>query len=114
MPMAVLVAVLYAFSRLAAENEITAMKAGGLSLYRVSLPVVGTTVLLSVFSFGIEGYVMPFSNQRASQIRDEIRGRSSRSTLQPQRRWVLGSGAPSSARSASRRERVNWGCRSPD
>src|SRR6266513_1088803 len=35
MPMAVLVATLYAFSRLAAENEITAMKAGGISMRNV-------------------------------------------------------------------------------
>ncbi|HEV8335438.1 MAG TPA: LPS export ABC transporter permease LptG [Candidatus Polarisedimenticolia bacterium] len=90
LPVACLVSTLLAFGLLARFNEITAMKAGGLSLYRVSLPVVGTTVLLSVFSFGIEGYVMPFSNQRASQIRDEIRGHSARSTTQPQRRWVLG------------------------
>ena len=35
LPMAVLVATLYAFSRLAAENEITALKASGVSLVSV-------------------------------------------------------------------------------
>ena len=34
LPMAILVAVLYAFSRLAAENEITALKASGVSARR--------------------------------------------------------------------------------
>ena len=39
-PMSVLVATLYAFSRLASENEITAMKANGVSLKRVLIPVI--------------------------------------------------------------------------
>src|SRR5205085_10650758 len=37
LPMAVLVAVLYAFSRLASENEITAFKAGGVSMIQLVL-----------------------------------------------------------------------------
>ena len=37
LPMAVLVAVLYAFSRLAAENEVTALKASGIGMPRVEL-----------------------------------------------------------------------------
>ena len=40
LPMAVLVAVLYAFSRLASENEITALKAGGVSM-RQLLVLIG-------------------------------------------------------------------------
>jgi lipopolysaccharide export system permease protein len=40
LPMAVLVSVLYAFSRLAAENEITAMKANGVSMRRLLVPVL--------------------------------------------------------------------------
>ena len=34
LPMAVLIAVLYTFSHLAADNEITAMRASGISVYR--------------------------------------------------------------------------------
>ena len=40
LPMAVLVATLHAFSRLAAENEVTALKASGVSLRRVMVPVL--------------------------------------------------------------------------
>lgn len=90
LPVACLVSTLLAFGVLAKFNELTAMKAGGLSLYRVSLPVVGATFLISIFSFGVQGYVMPFSNQKASQIRDQIRGRPGRSYSQPQRRWIQG------------------------
>jgi hypothetical protein len=39
-PMSVLVAVLYAFSRLAAENEVTALKANGVSPWRLVSPAL--------------------------------------------------------------------------
>ena len=39
-PMSVLVAVLYAFSRLAGENEVTAMKASGVSPWRLVSPAI--------------------------------------------------------------------------
>ena len=40
LPMAVLVAVLYAFSRLASENEVTALRASGVSVVRLVRPVL--------------------------------------------------------------------------
>jgi len=52
LPMAVLVAVLYTFSTLAADNEVTAMKASGISVQRLLAPVDrGATVvaLISLF-----------------------------------------------------------------
>jgi lipopolysaccharide export system permease protein len=90
LPVACLVATLLAFGVLTRFNEITAMKAGGLSLYRISMPVIGATILISTFAFGMEGYVMPISNQKANQIRDQIRGNPPRSHNQSQKRWVVG------------------------
>ena len=48
MPMAVLVSTLYAFSRLASENEITAMKAGGVSMRTVLTPVLCAAFVLTL------------------------------------------------------------------
>lgn len=90
LPVACLVATLLSFGVLSRFNEVTAMKAGGWSLYRISVPVLVSTVLLSAFVFALQDRVIPFSNQRASQIRDQIRGRPPRSYSQPQRRWILG------------------------
>ena len=90
LPVACLVSTLLAYGILSRFNEITAMKAGGLSLYRISVPVVASTFLLAVFSFYFQGYVVPFANQKADQIRDEIRGRPARSYSQPHKRWILG------------------------
>lgn len=52
-PLAVLMSTLMAFSRLSAENEITAMRAGGVSLYRLLAPVL----LLSLIACGITFYL---------------------------------------------------------
>jgi lipopolysaccharide export system permease protein len=38
LPMAVLVAVLYTYSHLAADNELTAMRASGVSLWQMRVP----------------------------------------------------------------------------
>src|SRR4051812_17947015 len=49
LPMAVLVAVLYAFSALAADNEITALKASGVNLRRLLIPLLGASTVLAGF-----------------------------------------------------------------
>src|SRR5665213_3240478 len=49
LPMAVLVATLHAFSRLASENEITALKASGVSLSKLMTPVLIAAAGVTVF-----------------------------------------------------------------
>lgn len=72
LPMAVLVGVLYAFSRLAAENEITALKASGVSLSRVLVPVVigatGITIAMILFN----DQVLPRANHRLRTLQGDI------------------------------------------
>src|SRR5213592_5038214 len=50
LPMAVLVAVLYTFSHLAADNEVTAMKASGVSVGRILAPVLGGATLIAAIA----------------------------------------------------------------
>jgi lipopolysaccharide export system permease protein len=72
LPMAVLVATLYAFSRLAAENEITALKASGVSLGSVIAPVLwaalGVTLVMIVFN----DQILPRSNHRLATLQRDI------------------------------------------
>jgi lipopolysaccharide export system permease protein len=56
------------FLGLSRSNELTALKAGGVSLYRVSLPVFGLAILISLSSLGFQEYVMPWMNRRAVEI----------------------------------------------
>jgi lipopolysaccharide export system permease protein len=72
LPMAVLLAVLYAFSHLAADNEITAMRASGISVYQVLVPVMAWGVFMSVFNFAFVDQVLPRSNARLRNLLIDI------------------------------------------
>lgn len=64
LPMAVLVAVLYAFTRLGADNEITAFKASGINLVRMVRPVLLAGLAVSAVNFAFNDQVLPRSNHR--------------------------------------------------
>jgi lipopolysaccharide export system permease protein len=72
LPMAVLVAVLYAFSRLAAENEITAMKASGVGMRTVLLPVLLGGLLMSFVMVVFNDQVLPRANHRLAVLQMNI------------------------------------------
>jgi lipopolysaccharide export system permease protein len=72
LPMAVLVAVLYAFSHLAADNEVTAMRAGGISVYQILLPVFIWGVFMSAFNFAFVDQILPRSNARLRNLLIDI------------------------------------------
>lgn len=63
-PMAVLVATLTAFGRLSTDSEITAMKASGISLYTLSVPVVFFAVAASGITFFLYARALPWGSQR--------------------------------------------------
>lgn len=72
LPMAVLVAVLYAFSRLASENEITALRAGGVSSRRLLVPVLGAGIAMAVFMLLFNDQVLPRSNHQLATLQLDI------------------------------------------
>ena len=71
-PMSVLVAVLYAFSRLAAENEVTALKANGVSPWRLVAPAVAGGVVMSIALLAFNDQVLPRANHRLKTLQDDI------------------------------------------
>ncbi len=72
LPMAVLVATLYAFSRLASENEITAMKASGVSLRNVLTPVVWAALAVTIFMVFFNDQVLPRANHKLRTLQGDI------------------------------------------
>jgi lipopolysaccharide export system permease protein len=72
LPMAVLVATLYAFSRLAAENEITALKASGVSIVSVLKPVLWAALGVTAVMIGFNDQVLPRSNHRLAVLQRDI------------------------------------------
>src|SRR5690606_33574528 len=47
LPISVLVATLVTFAMMSKNNEVTAMKSSGVSLYRLGLPIIGIAAILS-------------------------------------------------------------------
>jgi lipopolysaccharide export system permease protein len=72
LPMAVLLAVLYTFSHLAADNEITAMRASGVSVYQVLAPVLIWGAGMAAFNFAFVDQVLPRSNARLRSLLIDI------------------------------------------
>ena len=72
LPMAVLLAVLYAFSHLAADNEITAMRANGISVYQILSPVLAWGVLMAALNFAFVDQVLPRTNARLRTLPIDI------------------------------------------
>ncbi len=89
-PIAVLVAALVGFGVLSKANEITALKACGVSLYRASLPVLLCAAGLSVSLFAFDHFYLPEANRRQEALRNQIKGRPAQTYLRPDRKWILG------------------------
>jgi lipopolysaccharide export system permease protein len=83
-PMSVLVAVLYAFSRLASENEITAFKAGGISSRALMRPAVFASAGLAVFMLYFLDQLLPRANHELATLQTAILRTKPTFALKPQ------------------------------
>ena len=72
MPMAVLVATLFTFGRMAAEHEITAFKASGVRVRTLMLPVLACAFLLSIAMVAFNDQVLPRANHQLRILQNDI------------------------------------------
>jgi LPS export ABC transporter permease LptG len=93
LPLATLMATLVNFAIFTKTSELTAAKAGGMSLYRLSVPVVLMGLLMSGGCFALQEYVLPYTNRRAAELRDVIKKRPVESYNVLDRRWMMGQGS---------------------
>jgi LPS export ABC transporter permease LptF/LPS export ABC transporter permease LptG len=89
-PFAVLVATLTTFGILSRKNEVTAMKAGGISIYRATLPVSVLGALSSLALMALGEFLLPHTNRVALRDYNVIRGRPPQSSSLLERRWIVG------------------------
>jgi lipopolysaccharide export system permease protein len=82
--MAVLVAVLYAFSALASDNEITALKASGVNLLRLLVPLLGAAAVLAAFMLYFNDRILPETNHSLKVLLMDINRKSPTLTLKEQ------------------------------
>ena len=72
MPMAVLVATLYAFGNMAAEHEITAFKASGVRVRSLMAPVLLCALFLSIAMVGFNDQVLSRANHALRILQQDI------------------------------------------
>ena len=90
-PVSVLVASLVTFGILAKNNEIIALKACGVSLYRLSVPVLFITLAMSGALFLFDHAVVTRANIIQDGLRNKIKGKPVQTYLNPNRKWIRGS-----------------------
>jgi LPS export ABC transporter permease LptG len=89
LPVVMLVATIFLFLALTRYHELTAMKAAGLSLYRVSAPVVGLALLVAIASGLFQELVLPRLNELGDEVdRIKIRGQLPRHLQSRERLWL--------------------------
>lgn len=71
-PMSVLVATLMAFGGMSASNEITAMRASGVSLYRMITPALIASILICILLIEFNNKILPDANYKAKALSSDI------------------------------------------
>ena len=88
LPYAVLLATLLTLGMLSRHSEITAMKAGGVSLYRITLPLLLLALVISLFSFLGNEYLVPITNQKVRYLLNvRVRGETPDNFLKNYKIW---------------------------
>jgi lipopolysaccharide export system permease protein len=82
-PMAVLTATIMALGRLSADNEITAVRAGGVSLYQILIPLLLVAGLLASGLILFNNHVLPEFNHRARLLAMDIARKKPMINLEP-------------------------------
>jgi LPS export ABC transporter permease LptF/LPS export ABC transporter permease LptG len=86
----VLLAVLITLGMMQRYNEVTALKATGISIYRVIVPVLVAAVLVAGALFVSDQFYLPHANKRQDALLNTIKGKPPQTYLNPYRRWIFG------------------------
>ena len=89
-PLSVLIAVLVTFSLFSRSSELVAMKATGISIYRLVIPVVVFAAILACGLFAFDQYYLPQANRKQEALRNMIKGKPAQTTLNPDKKWIFG------------------------
>jgi LPS export ABC transporter permease LptG/LPS export ABC transporter permease LptF len=89
LPLAVLLAALVTIGVLTKNNELVVMKACGISLYRVAVPMLVCAAVTGALLFALEESILGPANRRAERLRSIIRS-GVPNTAVSTRQWVAG------------------------
>ncbi|MEY3844858.1 MAG: hypothetical protein RL293_1280 [Bacteroidota bacterium] len=83
LPLAILLSSLMTFGSFAENNELTALKSSGLSLYRIMRPLTYIVVVISISTFYFANYVIPVFNLKFHTLMYDIQNTKISSILTP-------------------------------
>ena len=89
-PLCALLAVLVTVGGLTRNSELTAMKASGVSLYRLVAPLLALAGVLAVALFAFDEFYLPSANRQQEALRAVIKGKPAQTFLRPDRKWISG------------------------
>ncbi len=90
MPIALMISVLILLTVLERQQELTAFKAGGISLFRVVGPILLIAAVVAALIWLLSESVVPDANREATQLLDRIKGReTARAYSAGGRQWLL-------------------------
>jgi lipopolysaccharide export system permease protein len=75
-PIATLLATLFSIGNLSNTNEITAMKSGGLSLYKLFIPLMILTLFITVIQLAFATHLSPMTNKYKTELEKSALGKS--------------------------------------
>lgn len=71
-PMAMLTGALLAVGRLSGDSEVTALRTAGISLYRLTWPIMFFALVLSLITFTVSELVAPYTNHQFDLYKQRI------------------------------------------
>ncbi len=83
LPLAILLSSIMTFGNLAENNELTALKSSGLSLYRIMKPLMVVVLLIALGTFYFANYVIPVSNLKWHSLIYDIQNTKISSIITP-------------------------------
>jgi LPS export ABC transporter permease LptF/LPS export ABC transporter permease LptG len=89
-PMGTLFAVVITLGLMQRSNEITAIKATGMSIYRIVVPVLVAAGIVAGGLFVLDQFYLPHTNKRQDALRNQIKGKPPQTYLNPDRKWIFG------------------------
>lgn len=76
LPLTILMGIFLTLGGLSKNNELTAMRAGGIGLYKIITPLLLMATLLSGINFALNEYIVPAGTRTANHIlRTEVKGK---------------------------------------
>ena len=83
LPLAILISSLMTFGNFSENNELTALKSSGLSLFKIMRPLMVFVVGLSIFTFYFSNYVIPVANLKWHSLIFDIQNTKISNLIKP-------------------------------